>query len=110
MESFQNIPDWINEVTKYTAEDTLKVLLVNKCDVNEKERQISKEVFDKFTEETGIQVIETSAKTGLNVDEAFIQLTKKLIEKKGEQEEVRDKKTLGGARSGGEGFGGGCCT
>ncbi len=35
----------------------------------------------KFTEDTGIKVIEASAKTGENVEEAFIQLTTTLINK-----------------------------
>ena len=87
MESFTNIPDWITEVSKYTPEDTLKILLVNKSDIDSEaadggKRQVSKEILDKFTEETGIKWIETSAKTGMNVDEAFIHLTKQLIEKK----------------------------
>ena len=90
MESFDSVPDWINEVSKYTAEDTLKILLVNKSDVDEKEKKIPRELLDvslvslcqKFSEETKIPWIETSAKTGVNVDEAFIRLTKQLIEKK----------------------------
>ena len=84
------MPDWINEVSKYTAEDTLKILLVNKSDVDEKEKKIPRELLDvslvslcqKFSEEPKIPWIETSAKTGVNVDEAFIRLTKQLIEKK----------------------------
>ena len=72
MESFDNVPDWINEVSKYTAEDTLKILLVNKSDVDEKEKKVPRDILDKFTEETKIPWIETSAKTGVNVDEAFI--------------------------------------
>ena len=48
MESFKNIPEWINEVSKYIAEDTLKILLVNKCDVAEKDSAIPKELLTKF--------------------------------------------------------------
>ena len=85
MKSFQNIPDWVTEVSKYVPEDTYKILLINKADVEDEEKVITKEIIKKFQEDLGIVAIETSAKTGLNVDEAFIQITKHLLEKKTEE-------------------------
>ena len=85
MKSFQNIPDWVTEVSKYVPEDTYKILLINKADVEDEEKVITKEIINKFQEDLGIVAIETSAKTGLNVDEAFIQITKHLLEKKTEE-------------------------
>ena len=85
MKSFQNIPDWVTEVSKYVPEDTYKILLINKADVEDEEKVITKEMIKKFQEDLGIVAIETSAKTGLNVDEAFIQITKHLLEKKTEE-------------------------
>ncbi len=34
--SFDNIPDWLREIDKYTDEDVKKILLVNKCDLDSK--------------------------------------------------------------------------
>ena len=85
MKSFEDIPDWLTEVSKYVPEDTFKILLINKADVSDDEKVITEEITKKFHEETGIFVIETSAKTGMNVDEAFIQITKELLKKKTEE-------------------------
>ena len=85
MKSFENIPDWLSEVSKYVPEDTYKILLINKSDVEDEEKVITEENMKKFQEETGIIVIGTSAKTGMNVDEAFIQITKHLLQKKTEE-------------------------
>ena len=85
MKSFENIPDWLNEVSKYVPEDTYKILLINKSDVEDEEKVINEEIMKKFQEETGIITMDTSAKTGMNVDEAFIQITKHLLKKKTEE-------------------------
>ena len=96
MKSFENIPDWLNEVSKYVPEDTFKILLINKSDVPDDDKMITEETTKKFTEETGIIVMDTSAKTGLNVDEAFIQITKALLKKKNEQGEAAGGKVGAG--------------
>ena len=85
MKSLEDIPEWLQEVSKYIPEDTYKILLVNKSDVAEEEKVINQEIMLKFYEETGIPVLETSAKTGTNVDEAFIIITKELLKKKSEE-------------------------
>ena len=100
-ESFENIPDWLGEVNKYTGEEVQKILLLNKSNCEEEKKQISDEDLVKFEKDTGISCVMTSAKTGENVDDAFLQVTKKLMEKKDEEEEsgagpktrMRGKKT-----------------
>jgi Fe2+ transport system protein B len=76
---------------------------LNKSDYDDEKKQITDHDIAKFEKDTGIICIQTSAKTGLNVDEAFLQVTKKLMEKKDEEEEtgggpkkigIRGKKTL----------------
>ena len=83
-ESFININDWLKEVKKSAPEDTIIVAFANKWDLYD-ERQISEEEIKSFEERTGIQVIETSAKSAENVEKGFLMLTSKLIEKRIEE-------------------------
>ena len=53
-ETFDNIPDWLSEVNKYTGEDVQKILLLNKCDYDEDKKQITDADIEKFEKETGI--------------------------------------------------------
>ncbi len=80
-ESFNNIKNWIEEIGKYTDKDTVdKIVLMNKCDLVE-ERCIEKNEIDKFEKESGIKVLEVSAKTGEGIDKAFEYVIAKLIDK-----------------------------
>ncbi len=53
-ETFDNIPDWLSEVNKYTGDDVQKILLLNKCDYDEDKKQITDADIEKFEKETGI--------------------------------------------------------
>ena len=79
-ESFYNINNWIDEISKYTDKDVDKLILMNKCDLVE-ERQIDKSEVSKFEKESGLKVMEVSAKTGNGVDKAFEYIIEKLIDK-----------------------------
>ena len=80
-ESFNNINNWIEEIGKYTDKDSVdKIVLMNKCDLVE-ERCIDKNEINKFEKETGIKVLEVSAKTGEGIDKAFEYVIAKLIDK-----------------------------
>ena len=79
-ESFYNINNWIDEISKYTDKDVDKLVLMNKCDLVE-DRQIDKNEISKFEKENGIKIMEVSAKTGNGIDKAFEYIIEKLIDK-----------------------------
>jgi len=68
-ESFENITRWINEV-KVANNDTLFLLIGNKCDLIKK-RDVSIEEGIRFSKENGMSFLETSAATGDNCMKAM---------------------------------------
>lgn len=56
----------------------MKLILGNKEDLK-KEKIITKQDIDKFTEKTGIDIVEVSAKSSNKVNFAFEMLTNKLL-------------------------------
>jgi GTPase SAR1 family protein len=76
-----NVTTWMKEVEKHSGEDVSIMVLANKADIDE-DVEVTETDIKKFEEEYKLKVIKTSAKTGLNVDESFLEMTKKLIIKK----------------------------
>ena len=91
-ESFLNIDSWLQEVEKHSSENVNVMVLANKSDLDEVE--VTDADMAKFEEEKGIKIIKASAKTGQNVDESFLDMTKKLIIKQN-QEGNQDKQKSG---------------
>ena len=79
--SFSHIKDWIDEVGKYTDNDPIKIIIGNKCDLN-KERQVNENDIKIMSEQTGLNIIETSAKNSIKNNEVMETLTKMLIDNK----------------------------
>jgi GTPase SAR1 family protein len=107
----------MKEVEKHSGEDVSIMVLANKAD-QEDEAEVSDADIKKFEEENKLKVIKTSAKTGANVDESFLEMTKKLIVKKNNSTQDEKKKTLGlkklregldGENGGGSAQSGTCC-
>ncbi|XP_066508269.1 ras-related protein Rab-8A isoform X2 [Hoplias malabaricus] len=73
--SFDNIKNWIRNIEEHASADVEKMILGNKCDINEK-RQVSKERGEKLALEYGIKFMETSAKANINVENAFLTLAR----------------------------------
>ena len=72
-ESFNNVKQWLNEIDRYVNEHVNKLLVGNKCDLEDK-RVVDKATAQAFAEEIGVQYIETSAKNATNVEEAFMKM------------------------------------
>ena len=79
-ESFYNLNNWIEEVSKYIDKDVDKLVLLNKCDLKS-EKKIDQSEISKFEKERGIKVMEVSAKTGEGIENAFQYIIGKLINK-----------------------------
>ena len=77
-ESFNNIEKWLNDIKTQSSPDVKIFLIGNKADLDDK-RKITREQGEKFSNEHKISFFtETSAKTGLNVQNVFIQAAKEL--------------------------------
>uniref|UniRef100_A0A3Q4H869 small monomeric GTPase n=1 Tax=Neolamprologus brichardi TaxID=32507 RepID=A0A3Q4H869_NEOBR len=65
---------------QHASADVEKMVLGNKCDINDK-RQVSKEMGEKLALEYGIKFMETSAKSNINVENAFLTLARDIKSK-----------------------------
>ncbi|XP_054989527.1 ras-related protein Rab-37 isoform X5 [Sorex araneus] len=75
--SFDNIRAWLTEIHEYAQRDVVIMLLGNKADVSG-ERVIRSEDGETLAREYGVPFMETSAKTGMNVELAFLAIAKEL--------------------------------
>ena len=75
-ESFEDIDYWIKDLKIYNSPDTKLILIGNKCDL-ESGREVSKEEANKYAETYQfLNFFETSAKTGANIKEMFLDAAK----------------------------------
>jgi len=76
--SFSNIESWLNEIKTQANPETKIFLIGNKADLEDK-RKIETEAAKKFSVDHNFNYfIETSAKTGFNAQNVFIQAAKEL--------------------------------
>ncbi|KAH0629454.1 hypothetical protein JD844_011526 [Phrynosoma platyrhinos] len=75
--SFDNIRAWLTEIHEYAQKDVVIMLLGNKADVSS-ERVVRTEDGESLAREYGVPFMETSAKTGMNVELAFLAIAKEL--------------------------------
>lgn len=103
--SFENIKNWIRNIEEHASTDVEKMVLGNKCDITDR-RQVSKErgeqvrllfqlasktdasithlsstLSKQLAIEYGIKFMETSAKSSINVEEAFFTLARDIKNK-----------------------------
>ncbi|XP_034534567.1 ras-related protein Rab-37-like [Notolabrus celidotus] len=75
--SFDNIRAWLTEIHEYAQSDVVIMLLGNKADMSS-ERAIRRDEGERLAREYSVPFMETSAKTGVNVDLAFTAVSKEL--------------------------------
>ncbi|XP_056272156.1 ras-related protein Rab-8B [Pseudoliparis swirei] len=76
--SFENIKNWIRNIEEHALSDVEKMVLGNKCDMNDR-RQVSKDRGEKLAIDYGVKFLETSAKSSLNVEEAFYNIGRDIL-------------------------------
>jgi len=103
-DSFDAAKAWVVELSNT---DTLIALAGNKADL-EANRVIDRETARAYAESMNILYMETSAKTGQNVNELFHDIAVRLPKQSTDEEEKAKGVALGG-RSAGLSSSGGCC-
>ena len=71
LRSFTDVKQWLLEIDRYASENVIKLLVGNKIDHHQL-RAVSTEQGKDFADHLGIDFLETSAKTDINVEQAFM--------------------------------------
>eukprot|EP01006_Ploeotia_vitrea_P053171 TRINITY_DN67760_c7_g3_i4.p1 TRINITY_DN67760_c7_g3~~TRINITY_DN67760_c7_g3_i4.p1 ORF type:complete len:265 (+),score=134.56 TRINITY_DN67760_c7_g3_i4:68-796(+) len=79
--SFLNVEAWLQDVRQYARAEAEIILVGNKVDL-EKKRVVDFASAKEYADENGLTYIETSAKTGANVDQAFQLVTSTVVSAK----------------------------
>ncbi|XP_037523435.1 ras-related protein Rab-37 isoform X2 [Rhipicephalus sanguineus] len=75
--SFDNTRAWLGEINEYAQDDVVIMLIGNKADITQ-DRQVRTEDGERLAREYGVAFMETSAKTGCNVELAFMAVAREL--------------------------------
>ena len=79
-DSFDHLPDWLKDVSELAEPNAKKMLVGTKVDIDSAPRQVPKDAVASYSAAINVPFIETSSKTGLNVEHAFNQITSMLLE------------------------------
>ena len=75
--SFESLPNWLEDVHKYTRKTVLPVIVGNKCDL-EKQREVNFRSAQELAESEQSIALEASAKEADNVELLFMKLATQL--------------------------------
>jgi small GTP-binding protein len=78
-DSFNNLEMWISDAVKHTVKNTHIAILGNKVDLEDKRSVLKSKGQEYSTERKAVLFSETSAKTGFNVENAFLELTRNIL-------------------------------
>ncbi|CAH8610116.1 unnamed protein product [Dicrocoelium dendriticum] len=78
--TFDSVSRWMENIRSLASTDVEKLVVANKCDMEDR-RAVSFEEATRMCNEYQVPLIETSAKTGHNVDQAFEKLTLAILQK-----------------------------
>jgi Ras-related protein Rab-8A len=79
--SFENVRNWMRNIESHASEGVAVALIGNKSDVKTEDRKVSKERGMRLAAEFKIPHFETSAKSGLRVEEAFSAMARTCVGK-----------------------------
>ena len=86
--SFNHLSEWLDDVSKLTTDEPIKLIIGNKSDIEIKEvneNDVNVSFFNNycqnFKQQVGIDIVEVSAKNSYKINYIFEEMTKKLIKR-----------------------------
>ena len=79
--SFDATSSWLHQLQEHGDASAVVILVANKADLPEDEREVTREEGEKLAKELGVPFFEVSAKTGAKVEEAFVALCDEAIKR-----------------------------
>lgn len=77
--TYNHLSSWLTDTKNLTNPSTVIFLIGNKSDL-ESTREVTYDEAKKFADENGLMFAETSAMTGQNVEEAFLETARKIYQ------------------------------
>ena len=78
-QSFENVQDWLSDISNYCANGISVVIAGNKVDL-EDSREVSFDEAQQYSKDRGYQFFETSAKTNTGVESVFRTLVQNILQ------------------------------
>ena len=91
--TFESIRNWVSQIREEATEKVTIYLVANKIDMDE-DRKVKKEEGEKLAKELGLPFMETSAKSGINVDKIFEDLIERIYKIYGDVSQSEIKLSL----------------
>ncbi|KAH0534836.1 ras-related protein Rab-21 [Cotesia glomerata] len=88
-DTFQKVKSWVKELKKMLGDDVCLAIAGNKVDL-EKDRNVSIEKAEEYAKQVGAVHFHTSAKQNRNIEEMFLDLTKRMM---AHADEIEQKKS-----------------
>ncbi|KAK0639334.1 P-loop containing nucleoside triphosphate hydrolase protein [Cercophora newfieldiana] len=87
-QTFQHVTDWLNDLRQIAEPDIVVVLVGNKADLaqpqsdtDENKREVTREEAEEWARRNGVlEYVETSAKSGENVEKAFMRVAERIYQ------------------------------
>ena len=98
IQTFENVKSWVNQIREEASTNVIIYIAANKIDMEE-ERKVSKEEGEKLAQELGFPFMETSAKSGVNINETFDDLVERIDKVYGNAPQKNSKNKLYKAKS-----------
>ncbi|KAH8863320.1 Ras-related protein Rab-2 [Schistosoma japonicum] len=79
-DTFNHLASWLQDARQHASPNMVITLVGNKCDLDAR-REVKQEEAEAFARENNLLFLETSAKTGANVEQAFSTTARAIYER-----------------------------
>lgn len=105
--TFLHVTDWLNDLRQIAEPDIVVILVGNKADLADQKREVSADEANEWARRNGVlRYVETSAKSGENVEEAFLAVAERIYQNiQAGKYDLNDRRS--GVKGSGAGWSGG---